>query len=101
MKTIKRIYTRKIILIISLSIIAIAISVSYLYTWSGTILDNETGRPIEGTVIIRSWDREYPGLCGGIDSLATLKETLSDKDGNFNISIFKRLLHIRSLLLLP
>ena len=101
METIKRRYTRKIILIIFLTIIAIVISVSYLYVWSGTILDNETGRPIEGAVIIRSWDREYPGPCGGFDSLATFKETLSDKDGNFNISIFKRLLHVSILIIAP
>lgn len=94
MDTIKIRYTLKILLIIFLSIIAIVISVSSLYAWSGTILDNETSRPIEGAVIIRSWDREYPGPCGGFDSLATFKETLSDKDGNFNISIFKRLLHV-------
>jgi len=30
------------------------------YSWSGVIIDKATKRPIEGAVIVRSWDNYYP-----------------------------------------
>ena len=90
----KRKYTYKTLLTIFLSIFVITIFESPLFAWSGKILDKETGSPIERAVIIRSWERDWVTPAGRVSSPVTFEETLSDKDGKFNISIFKRILHV-------
>ena len=54
--------------------------------WKGVILDKETGNPIEGAVVVRSWDRVTTGPGGAVSGLLAVKETLSDKDGKFMIA---------------
>ncbi|MBI4826543.1 MAG: HEAT repeat domain-containing protein [Nitrospirae bacterium] len=51
--------------------------------WSGKVIDRETGEPIEGAVIVRSWDRETATPAGSVSSFEDVKEVISDKNGKF------------------
>jgi len=97
----RRPITPKIAMVIFLVCIAVSISAPPLFAWSVKILDKETGRPLEEAVVVRSWDRMLATPGGAVSSLVTFEEALSDKDGKFNISIFKRMLHISVPLLAP
>jgi hypothetical protein len=63
-------------------------------SWHGTVLDKETKTPIEGVVIIRSWDLVSATPAGPVSSLLTFKEVLSDKKGRFNIIKIPLSIHI-------
>jgi hypothetical protein len=54
---------------------------------TATIVDNETGEPIEGAIALAQWVKYKPtGLEGGIPYAAKAKETVSDKNGKIYIS---------------
>ncbi|MFX1538672.1 MAG: HEAT repeat domain-containing protein [Promethearchaeota archaeon] len=81
----KMIYLNKFPLITFLSFLFLFLFELDVFAWSGTIIDKETGEPIEGAVIVRSWDKTHgpPGL--SIDKLEAFKEGFSDSNGRFNI----------------
>ena len=87
-------YTIRIILIIFLSSFVITIFEPSHFPWSGKIIDKETGKPLAGAVIVRSWDREYATPAGTVSSLSVFAETLSDKKGKFNIFSLVRMFKI-------
>lgn len=64
------------------------ICVDSAIAWSGRIVDKETKKPIEGAVIVRSWDRENLGF-EITSSLVALDETMSNDNGDFSISKWK------------
>ena len=73
-------------LLIGLSAILILSSDTFAsIAWRGVVLDEETGKPIEGVVIVRSWDRVTATPYGTDTSLIAFKETLSGKEGKFRI----------------
>jgi HEAT repeat protein len=89
-------YIYRISSIIFTALCLISVFEPSLFAWSGKILDKETGKPIEGAVIVRSWDRVYvspPGL-GSVSIFAAFDETLSNKRGKFSISLLKRIPHV-------
>jgi hypothetical protein len=54
---------------------------------TATIIDDQTGEPIEGAIALAQWVKYKPtGLEGGIPYAARAKETVSDKDGKIYIS---------------
>ena len=54
---------------------------------TATIVDDETGEPIEGAIALAQWVKYKPtGLEGGIPYAAKAKETVSDKNGKIYIS---------------
>jgi hypothetical protein len=61
---------------------------------TATVIDDETGKPIEGAVAIAIWrgDKEectfVQGLEGGCWGFKKAEEEFSDKDGNINIEDF-------------
>lgn len=57
-----------------------------LFSWKGQVVEKGTGIPIEGAVIVRSWDREWPTPAGTGSELSTIKEGVSGKDGKFSVS---------------
>lgn len=81
----KRDYLYKIIQIILLSVFLLFQFKLPVFAWSGTIRDKETGQPIENAVIVRSWSKSHgpPGL--SYEKLEAYKETISDRNGKFNI----------------
>ena len=54
---------------------------------TATIVDDDTGEPIEGAIALVQWVKYKPtGLEGGIPYAAKAKETVSDKKGKIYIS---------------
>ena len=53
--------------------------------WKGQIIDIETKEPLEGTVILAVWDRNYRTPTGGSSYFYEAKEVLTDKEGRFEI----------------
>lgn len=53
--------------------------------FKGKILDIETKQPIEGAVVVVEYKKATMGLgAGSISSIIDIRETLTDKDGNFS-----------------
>lgn len=53
--------------------------------WKGKVIDVETKEPLEGAVVLAVWDRYYRTPTGGSTYFYEAKETLTDKDGKFEI----------------
>jgi hypothetical protein len=52
----------------------------------GTILDIETKQPLEGAAVVAVYKKATLGLgAGSLSSIIHIRETLTDKDGNFRI----------------
>jgi hypothetical protein len=57
--------------------------------FKGTILDVDTKQPVEGAVVVAEYKKESMGVgAGSISSIIKVRETLTDKEGNFNISSY-------------
>jgi len=53
--------------------------------YKGRIIDAETGKPIEGVVVLGVWYKEIATVAGGVSSYYDAKETVTDKNGEFEI----------------
>lgn len=54
--------------------------------YKGKVLDLETGEPIEGAVVAGVWQvDQYGGLGGVIPTFCDARETLTDKNGEFEV----------------
>lgn len=53
--------------------------------YKGKVVDAETGRPIKGVVVLGVWYREKVTVAGGVGSYYDADETVTDKDGDFEI----------------
>lgn len=60
-------------------------AVRYDETYRGKIVDAKTGEPIEGVVVLGTWSVLHPGLAGGSHSFYDARETVTDKNGGFEI----------------
>jgi len=54
-------------------------------TFKGKIIDADTREPIEGAVVVASWDEERATPAGSTSRLKDVKETLTDKNGEWII----------------
>ena len=64
---------------------ACAYPVRYDGPYKGKIIDAETGAPIEGVVVLGVWSKVAVSPGGGVSSYYDAKETLTDKNGEFEI----------------
>ncbi len=81
---------RNVFIIISIFIFLLfVIAVYSIAPWYGKVIDKNTGQPIEGAVLVRSWDVETASPAGTVTSFFGMKETLTDKNGKF--TIFKKI----------
>jgi hypothetical protein len=53
--------------------------------YKGRIIDPETGQPIQGVVVLGVWYTAAAGPGGGSHTYYDAAETVTDKDGNFEI----------------
>ena len=53
--------------------------------WKGKIIDIETKEPLEGAVVLPVWERVYMTPAGASSYFYEAKETLTDKEGRFEI----------------
>jgi hypothetical protein len=55
------------------------------WTFRGKVIDFDTKQPIEGAVVVASWDEETPTLAGPSTRYKDVKETLTDKNGEWSM----------------
>lgn len=53
--------------------------------YEGRVIDADTGQPIEGVVVLGTWDRETPTPGGAVHSFYDAQETLTNRNGDFVI----------------
>ncbi|MBI5561461.1 MAG: hypothetical protein HY894_01210 [Deltaproteobacteria bacterium] len=53
--------------------------------WKGRVIDSDTKGPLEGAVVLAVWERVWRTPTGGNSYFYEAKETLTDKDGRFEI----------------
>lgn len=58
---------------------------SYFYSYYGRVIDADTKAPIEGAVVVASWREERPAIAGPTSKVKDVKETLTDKNGEWSI----------------
>lgn len=61
-------------------------AVRYDGTYSGKVVDAVTGEPIEGVVVLGWWEKEYPTVAGPKHDYYDAEDTITDKNGEFEIS---------------
>ena len=78
----------KYILIAFLIIIFTCLSVSCTRakTFKGRVIDADTKEPIEGAVVVASWDKAIATIAGESTTLKDVKECLTNKKGEWSIS---------------
>jgi hypothetical protein len=59
--------------------------VRYDGPYKGQVVDAGTGEPIEGAVVLGVWYKEIPTAAGGVSSYYDAEETVTDRNGKFEI----------------
>jgi hypothetical protein len=54
--------------------------------YRGRVIDAETGKPLAGVVVVGTWSFMIPNPAGGSTHCLDAKETLTDENGDFEIS---------------
>jgi hypothetical protein len=66
-------------------VIMIASGCSHYPDITGRVIDNATGKPIEGALVVAQWTKKHGfGLTN--TTLSKITETLTDKEGKFSLS---------------
>jgi hypothetical protein len=53
--------------------------------YTGRIIDEETGAPLEGVVVLGAWYKEMPTVAGAVSEFYDARETLTDSNGEFTL----------------
>ena len=53
--------------------------------YEGRVIDADTGKPIEGVVVLGTWSEETPTPAGAVHRYYDAMETVTDKNGDFKI----------------
>jgi len=53
--------------------------------WRGQVIDAETGKPLEGVVVLAQWDKLSPGAIHAAREFYDVDEVVTDADGRFAI----------------
>lgn len=96
-----------LITILTILLLLVVATPSHAFWWmvyhkpafKGKVIDAETKEPIEGAVVVAVYNKELPGLLGGgaISSVINVRETLTDKNGEFYISSYTTMIQPLSL----
>lgn len=62
-----------------------AYPIRYDGPYEGRVIDADTGKAIEGVVVLGVWYKEEPTVAGAVSSYYDARETLTDKNGEFKI----------------
>ncbi len=54
--------------------------------YEGKVVDAETGRPLEGVVVLGVWNKVYPNVAGSSSEFYDSVEILTNKKGEFRIA---------------
>lgn len=79
-------HMKKIFALFVITILLLTYGCNYYGGIKGTVVNNTTGKPIEGAVVVAQWTktRGIPGL--QYHNLHKISETLTDKEGKFSLS---------------
>jgi len=69
-----------------LATFAFAYGMRFEGSYSGKVIDAETGAPIEGAVVLGVWYTVIASAGGALHNFHDAKETLTDRNGEFRIS---------------
>lgn len=79
----------KYILIGGVVLLCLIIMISYAFsrdwTFRGNVIDYDTKEPIEGAVVVAEWQESRDTIAGGSSRYKDVKETLTDKNGEWVI----------------
>jgi hypothetical protein len=76
----------KVVLFLLLVVISVACSpIRYDGPYKGRVIDAETRQPIESAVVLGVWYKELPSPGGSVGSYFDAQETLTDKNGDFEL----------------
>ena len=79
---------RRTLLIMALFLLTIfagCTPVRYENDYKGKIIDVDTGKPIEGVVVLGVWSKAYPTPGGAAHEFYDAREAVTDKNGEFTI----------------
>ena len=69
--------------VVGLFALLLAGCISIYSPHSGTVVDKESGLPVENAILVRSWDRVTLSFEGGSHSWLSTTETITDENGKF------------------
>ena len=81
----KRYSVLVLILLILSACYALAYPVRVEAAYKGKVIDADTGKPLEGVVVVIEWDTVTPSPGGAVHTFYDARETVTDKKGNFSI----------------
>jgi hypothetical protein len=89
-KTKKKSGLRKLLkLVVALLALMVVLSIIFTYTgtmvYGGRVVEAESGRPVEGAVVVAVWRGERATVAGAMDLVEDVKETLTDNNGQWQI----------------
>ena len=76
---------KKLIILSLILLFAGCYPIRYDGPYKGRVIDAETGKPIEGVVVLGVWYKEIATPAGGVGSYYDADETATDKNGDFEI----------------
>lgn len=78
-------HLKKIFALFVITILLLAYGCNFYGGIKGTVVDNASGKPIEGAVVVAQWTKEH-GMGDVTHTLHKITETLTDKEGNFSLT---------------
>lgn len=81
-----------LVLVLLASSWSMASSATFYYSdgpWSGSVVDAETKKPIEGVVVVAVWRKVYVTPAGDNSYFFDAAESITDREGRFIIKEFK------------
>ena len=78
--------TKYIWLILAIALISVSTITHKYGPYKGQVVNKETGEPIEGAAVFLRFFTEYPSVGGGVSNFADAVETMTDANGEFEIS---------------
>jgi hypothetical protein len=85
LKRIKEFFVKNEFTIILFVVVLFFSTSVYGATFKGKVIDADTKEPIEGAVVVASWLEERADIAGSTSELKDVKETLTDKNGEWMI----------------
>ena len=83
------------LVILSLSFISTTGCAIEMGPWHGKVIDAKTKQPIEGAAVVAVFGKDCPALGSGpVEYFYDAKETLTDKNGDFYIPVFRSITFI-------
>lgn len=73
------------ILILTLFILFFCSPTALAIPWYGKVIDKETGLPIKGVVVVRSWKKNVWTISGATSTISSIEEGITDEKGKFAV----------------